>query len=161
MVAPERILAAVRPIVARDQTQAAKATLAADIIRQVGPYRWVGLYEVDRNEISILAWSGKEAPAYPRFPVTWGLGEAAVSTGQTVVVDDVRMDPRYLTTFGSTRSEIVVPITDPDGTIIGLIDVESDLAQAFSERDRQALERCAGVLAPLFGQSLEKPLSEQ
>ncbi len=39
------------------------------------------------------------------FPVTQGLSGAAVASGETVVVGDVSKDPRYLTAFGSTRSE--------------------------------------------------------
>lgn len=67
---------------------------------------------------------------------------AVISSGQSVVAD-VTQDPRYLTTFGSTRSEMVVPIQDSTGAVIGLIDVESELVNAFSERDRQALEQNA------------------
>jgi L-methionine (R)-S-oxide reductase len=155
------MLNALPPIVAGDQTRAVKAARVADIIRQAGPYRWVGLYDVSQSEISVFAWSGEQAPTYPRFPVTRGLGGVAASTGQSVVVGDVRKDPHYLTTFSSTRSEMVVPITGLDGSIVGLVDVESELVHAFSERDRQGLEQCARVLAPLFGQSMEKPLAEQ
>jgi putative methionine-R-sulfoxide reductase with GAF domain len=79
-------------------------------------------------------------------------------TGRSVVVGDVTADPRYLTTFGNTRSEIVVPIRDGEGTVTGLIDVESDLVNAFDESDRLVLERCARALAPLFDRTGEKPV---
>jgi len=45
------------------------------------------------------------------------------------VVDDVRLDPRYLACFVSTRSEIVVPIMAGD-RVIGEIDVDSDAPAA-------------------------------
>ena len=65
---------------------------------------------------------------------------------------DVREDPRYLTAFGSTRSEIIVPVLDRAGRkVVGTIDVESEEVDAFSEEDRAALERCAVALAELFG----------
>ena len=68
------------------------------------------------------------------------------------MVGDVSKDPRYLTAFGSTRSEIIVPVLDPTGRkVVGTIDVESDRVDAFSEEDRAALERCAVALAELFG----------
>jgi putative methionine-R-sulfoxide reductase with GAF domain len=42
-----------------------------------------------------------------------------------VVVGDVRTDARYLAAFGSTLSEIIVPVMDPErGEVIGTIDVE-------------------------------------
>src|SRR5947207_3040755 len=69
----------------------------------------------------------------------------------TVIVADVRKDPRYLTAFGSTLSEIIVPILDPQsGTVIGTIDVESERADAFSVNDQKLLEECAQASLPLW-----------
>lgn len=44
----------------------------AQIIRAAGEYRWVGIYDVSSNEIAAVAWTGPDAPAYPRFPATQG-----------------------------------------------------------------------------------------
>jgi GAF domain-containing protein len=115
-------------------------------IRGEGGYRWVGIYEVTDEEIGILGWDGTGEPAHPRFPRTQGLCGAAVETGETVVVGDVANDPRYLTTFGNTRSEIVVPIRR-NGAVVGVLDVESDRPDAFGERDREQLEAAAAQLA--------------
>jgi L-methionine (R)-S-oxide reductase len=128
-----------------------KAASIASAIRQAGDYRWVGLYEVTEEEIANLAFDGPGAPAHPRFPATQGLSGSAVASGETVVVGDVREDPRYLTAFGSTRSEIIVPVVDRAGRkVVGTIDVESEKVDAFSEEDRAALERCAVALAELL-----------
>jgi putative methionine-R-sulfoxide reductase with GAF domain len=89
-----------------------KASSVARAIRQAGAYRWVGLYEVSEEEIVNLAFDGPGVPVHPRFPVTQGLSGAAVASGESVVVGDVSKDPRYLTAFGTTRSEIIVPIVD-------------------------------------------------
>ena len=61
-----------------------------------------------------------------------------------------REDPRYLTTFGSTRSEIVVPVMDAAGRVTGLIDVEREHENAFRDEDMQFLQSCAGEILPLF-----------
>jgi L-methionine (R)-S-oxide reductase len=128
-----------------------KAAGIAGAIRRAGGYRWVGLYEVTEGEIANLAFDGPGAPAYPRFPVTQGLSGAAVASKETVAVGDVRKDPRYLTAFGSTRSEIIVPVLGMVGRkVVGTIDVESEQVDAFSEGDRAALERCAASVAGLF-----------
>jgi L-methionine (R)-S-oxide reductase len=126
-----------------------KAERIADAIRRWGRYRWVGIYELDGDEIAVVGWSGPGEPAHPRFPATHGLCGAALASGAPVVVDDVTVDSRYLTTFGSTRSEIVVPIFET-GEVVGLIDVESDAVAAFMDVDRSFLERCASALAPLL-----------
>lgn len=128
-----------------------KATGVVKAIRQVGTYRWVGLYEVTQEEIVNLAFDGPGAPAHPRFPVTQGLSGAAVASRETIGVGDVREDTRYLTAFSSTRSEIIVPVLDRAGQkVVGTLDVESEQVDAFSEEDRAALERCAAIVAGLF-----------
>ena len=129
----------------------AKAVRIAETIRSAGDYRWVGIYEVSGEEIGVIGWSGPGGPAHPRFPVTQGLSGAAVASRETVVADDVSKDPRYLTAFGSTRSEIIVPVVDrPGRKVVGTIDVESEQVDAFSEEDRATLERCAGAVAELW-----------
>ncbi len=134
-----------------DGNRERKAAGVARAIRQAGTYRWVGLYEVTEDEIVNLAFDGLGVPAHPRFPVTQGLSGAAVASGEIVVVGDVSKDPRYLTAFGSTRSEIIVPIVDRAGRkVVGTIDVESEKVDAFSEEDLAVLEHCAAAAAELF-----------
>lgn len=128
-----------------------RAERIAEVIRLAGSYRWLGIYEVIGHEIALVAWSGLEAPTHPRFSISRGLCGAVASSGKTVVVGDVTKDPRYLTTFGSTRSEIVVPVVNRSaGTVLGLIDAESDHLNAFGDRDRVLLERCASRMERLW-----------
>ncbi len=122
----------------------------ADRIREAGGYRWVGIYAVGREEISVIGWSGPDAPAHPRFPKERGLCGAAAASGSTVVVGDVTKDSRYLMTFRSTRSEIVVPIKRASGEVVGLIDVESERVGAFGDSDRRSLEGFTSVVAGLW-----------
>ena len=146
-----RLLEEVSRVLDGDGDRERKAAGVAKAIRWAGAYRWVGLYQVTGEEIANLAFDGPGAPAHPRFPVTQGLSGAAVASVETVVVGDVRKDPRYLTAFGSTRSEIIVPVVNRAGRkVIGTIDVESEEEDAFSKEDRAALERCAAAVAALF-----------
>jgi GAF domain-containing protein len=128
---------------------AGDAARAAAIVRDLGSYRWVGIYDVDEDEIAVVAWNGPAAPTHPRFPRSQGLCGAAAAAGETVVVGDVDHDPRYLTTHGTTSSEIVVPVFRA-GVVVGLIDVESDRLHAFGDHDRALLERCAGLIETLW-----------
>ena len=58
----------------------------------------------------------------------------------------MRSDPRYLTAFGITLSEIITPVLDEKtGAVVGTIDVESEQANAFSLEDQKLLEACARV----------------
>ncbi len=131
-------------------TRETKARQSAELIRDAGEYRWVGIYEIDGEEIATIAWTGPDSPAFPRFPKTQGLCGAAVREG-TIVVGDVAKDSRYLTTFGSTKSEMVVPIySRACKTALGLIDVESEQLNAFGNADRAFLEGCAALMAGLW-----------
>lgn len=135
-----------------DRSAAAKR--AAESIAAERCYRWVGIYEVTSVDIGMIACTGLTPPAFPRFPISRGLCGAAVARGSIVNVENVQEDPRWLTTFGSTRSEIIVPVTTIHGPIVGLIDVESDVLNAFSNEDEQFLTRCAPLLLPLFPDAL-------
>jgi L-methionine (R)-S-oxide reductase len=138
-------------LLAGAQGRAETAVRIAELIRQAGGYRWVGLYAVAEREIAAVGWSGPGAPAHPCFPVTQGLSGAAVATGRAVVVNDVTADPRYLTAFASTLSEAIVPVVDPGtGAVVGTLDVESAERDTFTDADRRALERCAAALTGLF-----------
>ena len=136
----------------RETARKEKAARLAEIIRAHRDYRWVGVYRVEDHEIVAVAWTGDEAPAYPRFPIERGLCGAAVRSGEVVISGDVMRDPRYLTTFGTTRSEMIVPIKrgEPDEAVVGLIDAESDRVNAFGDEDRDFLTCCAQCLAPLW-----------
>ena len=94
------------------------------MIRGGRDYRWVGIYKVSRGELIIAGATGNTPPAYPRFPVTQGLCGAAVEGRETIVVADVHKDPRYLPTFGTTQSEILVPIVNDNSAVAAKRQVE-------------------------------------
>ena len=118
-----------------------------EMIRAARDYRWVGIYKIDRKDFVVVTGTGNEPPAYPRFPVTQGLCGAALESGKAVVVGDVRKDARYLPTFHTTRSEIIIPMVNEGKRVVGMLDAESEKPNAFGNEDRQFLERAAGLIA--------------
>jgi GAF domain-containing protein len=118
-----------------------------EMIRGARNYRWLAVYKIVKDEFVILAGTGDEPPAYPRFPITQGLCGAALESGKPIIVGDVHKDPRHLPAFHTTRSEIVVPMRNEHRSILGILDVESDKLNAFEEEDRQFLERAGGLIA--------------
>jgi len=117
------------------------------MIRGARNYRWIGIYKIVKDEFVILAETGDEPPAYPQFPITQGLCGAALESGKAVIVGDVRHDPRYLPTFHTTRSEIIVPMINEHHKTLGMLDAESEKVNAFGDEDRQFLERAGGLIA--------------
>ena len=136
-------------ILASKESREERARSAAAEIHAAGAYRWVGIYEVTPQGVSIISYSGPGAPKYPKFDRESGLTGQVLRTGQTVSVGDVTKNPDYLTAFSTTRSEMIVPVRVND-TIVGTIDVESERINAFGDADREWLERIARALGPLF-----------
>jgi L-methionine (R)-S-oxide reductase len=137
-------------IVASAGDRRTRAKRIAEAIRTRRDYRWVGIYDVTPSEIALIAYSGPSAPAFPRFPVTQGLSGDAVRTRATVVSNDVSSDPRYLTAFGTTRAEVIVPVLGDDGLAVGTVDVESAELNAFDAARVAELEACARALRGFF-----------
>jgi len=110
-------------------------------------YSWVGIYFVEGEDLVLGPWRGPQATEHVRIPVGQGVCGAAAASGRTEIVDDVNADPRYLSCFPSTRSEIVVPIAY-EGQVVGEIDIDSDEPAVFGEDDRAFLERVALLVSP-------------
>lgn len=110
-------------------------------------YNWIGFYMLDREDSSILVvgpFYGEPTP-HERIPITQGICGAAVRCNETVIVENVASDPRYLSCSLDTKSEIVVPIRVRDYAV-GEIDVDSDRLNAFQLEDREFLEKCAEIV---------------
>jgi hypothetical protein len=58
--------------------------------------------------------------------------------------------PTVPVALDSTGSEIIMPVTDPAGRVVGTLDVESAQIDAFGDATRRELERVAAVLPPLY-----------
>ena len=147
------VLSELRQLVEGPEPRLEKLRKIASTIRARGGYRWVGLYEIDRSRslVKNLVWDGPDAPVYPVFPVTKGLTGVAIAERRPVNVGNVREDERYLTALSTTQSEIIVPIFDEQGmAVVGTIDVESEVRDAFGPDVQRTLESCAAAIQPLW-----------
>ena len=151
-MAADRLMERINAILTCEFSRPAKALEIAEAIREDGNYRWVGLYDVDyaAGMVANIAWSGPDAPAFPTFPITKGLTSRAIATKKTVNVGDVSSETSYLTALDSTRSEIIVPVLDGDGDVVGTIDVESARVNAFDAASQQRLEEVARRFASFW-----------
>lgn len=122
---------------------------AVALLKERPDYSWVGIYLLDGNELVLGPFLGKPSP-HTRIPLGRGICGAAATEKQTIIVDDVNADPRYLACSIETKSEIVAPIM-LDGVVLGEIDIDSDKHAAFGEDDKQLVEAVAAMLAPRLG----------
>lgn len=109
-------------------------------------YSWLGIYFVEGDNLTLGPWKGKQPTEHKTIPVGKGICGSAAQTGKTEIVSDVSKDNRYLACFVSTRSEIVIPIKK-NGRIVGEIDIDSDIPNAFDSKDAVFLEKIANMLA--------------
>lgn len=122
-------------------------------LRQSVPhYNWVGIYMLEGDELVLRAWDGPAATEHTRIPMGKGICGLAAREKKTVIVGDVNADSRYLACFPHTRSEIVVPIIK-GAQVLGEIDIDSDTLNAFTEKDREFLERVAALLGERYERS--------
>jgi L-methionine (R)-S-oxide reductase len=140
------VLASVRSAVDRSSSYSDAMLQVVNVLKNHMPdYQWVGVYLLEGGELILGPYRGKPSP-HTRIPLNRGICGAAASTRQTIVVDDVDADPRYLACSLETRSEIVVPIMR-GGDVLGEIDIDSDKRAAFGSADRELLEAVAALLA--------------
>ena len=116
---------------------------------RVPTYSWVGIYVVEGEDLVLDAWAGPVATEHVRIPIGKGVCGFAAKAGKTEIVGDVSKDPRYLQCFLSTKSEMVVPISN-EGRVVGEIDIDSDQLDAFSSVDREFLEAVARKTSGLW-----------
>ncbi len=116
-------------------------------------YNWVGFYLLEPGAqppmLVLGAFEGALTP-HTRIPLNQGICGAAASSGQTVVVDDVTRDPRYLACSLETKSEIVVPVF-VHGKVVGELDIDSHFPAAFTSEHQELVQHCA----ILVGKKLE------
>jgi len=116
--------------------------------REMRHYTWAGIYLLEGDELVLGPFLGKPSP-HTRIPIGRGICGAAVRERDTIVVDDVNADSRYLACSLETRSEIVVPIMSGE-RVLGEIDIDSDQPAAFGPDDKELLESVASLLAPIL-----------
>ncbi len=117
-------------------------------------YNWVGFYMLEETGGKPLLILGPFVGAptqHTRIPLGQGICGAAAASGETIVIDDVSADPRYLACSLETRSEIVAPVY-VRGEVAGELDIDSHTPAAFTDDDRRLVEHCAA----LVGRYLER-----
>ena len=123
------------------------ATLACEIHHADDRFDWTGFYRVtEPGVLKIGPYQGGHGCLV--IPFTRGVCGAAAREGRTQLVPDVEAFPGHIACSSSTRSELVIPVFGAGGRLIGVLDIDSDQPDAFTEADARALE---AILADVFG----------
>ena len=134
-----------------DDWIAGLATVACELHAAFEAFHWTGFYRAVSSDLLVVGpYQGGHGCL--RIPFGQGVCGAAARTRQTQLVPDVEAFPGHIACSSTTRSEIVVPILADDGRVLGVLDVDSDLPDAFDALDQAALEGIARQLARLGGE---------
>lgn len=115
-----------------------------EVLKSISHYTWVGIYLVEGEYLVLKHYIGRPTE-HTKIRIGQGICGAAIVDKHTIVVPNVSSDARYIVCSEETKSEIVVPIWSKD-RIIGEIDIDSDILDAFHEDDRVMLEKIADIL---------------
>ena len=145
----DKVIASLRGAFAREVGRAALLQIAAERIRAAGaPYTSVYLYMLHGEELVLEAHAGRDTE-HTRIAVGQGVCGTAVATGQDQNVADVRAVSNYIACNAWTRSELVVLIRRGT-TILGQIDIDSDVPDPFTSEEEASVRRVADALAVLL-----------
>ena len=122
------------------------ATIAALLHHKMPHYYWTGFYRLEAGELIVGPYPGPLACAV--LPAPDGVCWAGVRERRSIIVPDVHAFPGHVACDERSQSEIVVPVREPAGNVVGVLDVDSDQPDAFNEIDRAGLEK---IVQLIFG----------
>lgn len=135
-----------------DDWIAAMSTVCCELHHAFEYFHWTGFYRVIQPEwLGVGPYQGGHGCL--RIPFSAGVCGAAARLKQTQLVDDVHAFPGHIACSSDTRSEIVVPVVDPQGQVLAVLDVDSNYGGAFTEVDQRHLEALCQELGRRFGPS--------
>ena len=122
------------------------ATVACELHHADDRFDWTGFYRnIGGEMLKIGPYQGGHGCLV--IPFARGVCGAAARTGEVQIVDDVDAFPGHIACAASTRSELVIPVRNGAGNLIGVLDIDSDAPSAFHRDDAENL---ALILAQVF-----------
>ena len=115
------------------------ATVTCEVHHSDERFHWTGFYRVTEPEIlKIGPYQGGHGCLV--IPFSRGVCGACARTGTVQLVPDVNAFPGHIACASSTQSELVLPVRNAAGTLLGVFDIDSDHADAFTPEDAAALQ---------------------
>lgn len=122
------------------------ATVACEVHHADDRFDWTGFYRVVAPELlKIGPYQGGHGCLV--IPFSRGVCGAAARTREVQLVPDVEAFPSHIACSSTTQSELVLPVLNGQGDLLGVFDIDSNKADAFTQADADSL---AGILAAVF-----------
>ena len=140
------LLKQVKELLSRDDDELSNlSNLTAAINQTFDKVSWVGFYLYKNQKLILGPFQGKVACT--TIELSKGLCGTAAEKKMTMTVEDVNKFPGHIFCDADSKSEIVVPIIKSDGSLYGVLDLDSTVYSAFNEEDRYYLEEICKFLS--------------
>lgn len=120
------------------------ANAAALLWQTLPEINWAGFYLLKGDELLLGPFQGKIACT--RIALGKGVCGTAAATREIQVVPDVHRFPGHIACDSASASEIVLPLEDGEGRLLGVLDIDSPVPGRFDQEDAAGLSRLCGVM---------------
>jgi L-methionine (R)-S-oxide reductase len=114
------------------------ATISCELFHRFASYHWVGFYRNIGNDIlKVGPYQGTHGCL--TIPFTRGICGRCARTGEIQIIEDVMQETDHIACASSTQSELVMPVFNRSGALMAVLDIDSNLPNAFGEKDVEFL----------------------
>ncbi len=138
------IIPQIEALIAGETDLIANFANTAAVLKEVFRFFWVGFYFVKENQLVLGPFQGPLACT--RIDFDKGVCGHVFTTREMAIVPNVDEFPGHVACASASRSEIVLPIFDKSGAVFGVLDLDSDLLDDFSQIDADGLGRIVKML---------------
>ncbi|MGI9056566.1 MAG: GAF domain-containing protein [Pyrinomonadaceae bacterium] len=140
----DEIVPQIESLVSGETDLIANLANVAAVLKEAFGFFWVGFYLTKENQLVLGPFQG--TLACTRIEFDKGVCGHCYSAKETVIVPDVEKFPGHIACSSASKSEIVLPIFDNAGNVFGVLDVDSDKLNDFSETDADGLRRIVKII---------------
>lgn len=133
----QELMPQIEALVSGETDLTANLANIAAILKEAFGFFWVGFYLKKEGQLVLGPFQGPLACT--RINFDQGVCGHAFTTGQTTIVPDVEQFPGHIACSSAARSEIVVPLFENGGQVFGVLDVDSDRLDDFTQIDADGL----------------------
>ena len=138
------LLAQLDALLTGESNALANLSNASALLNQALPRSvFAGFYLYDQTELILGPFQGGVSCVH--IDLGKGVCGEAAQKQETIIVDDVRQHPNYISCDSRAMSEIVVPMVK-DGQLLGVLDLDSECVSDYDQLDQEYLEKFVALL---------------
>ena len=134
-----RLEAELRALISREDALISNMSNFTSALQNRFNFLWTGFYIVEGKELILGPFQGPVACT--KIPFDKGVCGKAWSNKKTLLVKDVHQFPGHIACSSESKSEIVVPLINKEGEVLGVLDIDSIDLNYFDGTDQAWLEK--------------------